>query len=361
MSGQLTLPVGFGGGGQPQGMYYQRQQVPPSVSNAETMSNSSSAKNLVQLQPVRKPSLSSSTGGSGTRQPPQQAGYDRRIAWLEEDVAVLVRRLRDECGEGYAGGGAGDPGLRALVARLDGELSAERRVRQSLEERMTKLESVILQEKKERELQLRVFSNDLEKTMRTLISRIDEGLSVGAASMRGVSDDAEARLSRMLKRVDDGLGAGSGLVQDTQSSIGAYSPPERSTDGRRPNVAARNPNERAAAEVPPQTIVNGREVDSSDMLIQSWDRLRQENVRLRQQQGRTQPIMQGVSPVQGITPAATPSLAYPSTLQVPGSGLAQMPTRMAPWPTQGQLAMRTGPAGYGSPYAAPPRHPASRQ
>ena len=59
-------------------------------------------------------------------------GFERRVAWLEEDVAVLHKRLRDDCNESSSAGtgAAGDSGLRALVARLDGELAAERRSRE---------------------------------------------------------------------------------------------------------------------------------------------------------------------------------------------------------------------------------------
>merc|ERR1719215_588129 len=91
---------------------------------------------------------------AGTSMSRQQLGFERRVAWLEEDVSVLHRRLQEECGEGGIGSASGDQGLRALVARLDGELSAERRAREALEARMTHLEDSIRHERKEREAQL---------------------------------------------------------------------------------------------------------------------------------------------------------------------------------------------------------------
>lgn len=155
-------------------------------------------------------------------------GFERRVAWLEEDVAVLHRRLRDECNESSnAGpGAAGDSGLRALVARLDGELAAERRSREVMEARMNQLEDCIRHERKEREAQLRAFSNELETTMRGLIGRIDESLSAGAASMRERTDVTEARLRGLIKRVDEGLSAGAAALQDTLTTSGALSAAE---------------------------------------------------------------------------------------------------------------------------------------
>merc|ERR1712232_957917 len=147
----------------------------------------------------------------------KQAGFERRVAWIEEDVAVLHRRLRDECVDNV-GGASGDAGLRAMVARLDGELAAERRARESMGSRMNSLEQAIKQERKERETHLQSFSSELEATMRGLIARIDEGLSAGAAGMRDRTDVTEVRLRSLIQRVDEGLSAGAVALQDTLSN-----------------------------------------------------------------------------------------------------------------------------------------------
>lgn len=150
-------------------------------------------------------------------QPCRKAGFERRVAWLEEDVAVLRRRLRDECddGGGNMGGACDDLSLSALVQRLDDQVAGERRARESLQTRMNQLEDAIMLERKEREVQLRGFSAELEATMRGLIGRIDGGISACAASMRERSDETETRLRSLIRRVDEGLSAGAAALQDT--------------------------------------------------------------------------------------------------------------------------------------------------
>eukprot|EP00435_Cladocopium_sp_Y103_P037609 s3789_g10.t1 len=90
---------------------------------------------------------------------------DRRIEWLEEDLAVLHRRVRRECSTLRVGSDAVDSDPRQLVARLEDDLAAERRARQliedelavecrarqALEGRLNALESSMRREKKERE------------------------------------------------------------------------------------------------------------------------------------------------------------------------------------------------------------------
>jgi len=262
------------------------------------------------------------TSASGSmKQSGGHAGFERRVAWLEEDVAVLHRRLRDECveGSGGAGNGNGDQGLRALVARLDGELVAERHLREAMEARMSSLEDAICGERKDREEQLRNFSDELEMTMRGLIGRIDEGLSAGALAMRERTEQTEVRLRTLIKRVDEGLTLGAAALQDTlsgtilsdsaQSSkassqaeqeaparplapaplhLGLVSPslPSRPYTGASPlrssPPAATMPtygSRGGSAILPVQAAAS----EKSDQLIQSWDELRQENLRLRQQ------------------------------------------------------------------------------
>mmetsp|Transcript_23296 Transcript_23296/g.42696 ORF Transcript_23296/g.42696 Transcript_23296/m.42696 type:complete len:365 (+) Transcript_23296:1-1095(+) len=262
-----------------------------------------------------------------------QAGFERRVAWLEEDVAVLHRRLRDECGDGVAGvgGAAGDSGLRALVARLDGELSAERRAREQLEARMINLEEAIRHERKEREAQLRGFSTELETTMRGLIGRIDEGLSAGAAAMRERTDATEARLRSLIRRVDEGLSAGAAALQDTLSATGALTVLNEMQEqsggipGLQQLMAQTAPGVR-----PDEVAFMGEQAPVEN--IQSYEQLRQENLRLREQRaqinGPRPAYANVVSNTPGLTPQASPSLAMPQTVQVPGSGLAPAGAQM---------------------------------
>lgn len=248
-----------------------------------------------------------------------QVGFERRVAWLEEDVAVLHRRLRDECNEGGSVGAAGDPGLRALVARLDGELSAERRTREAMEGRLQQLEECIRHERKERETQLRAFSSELEITMRGLIGRIDEGLSAGAAAMRERTDQTEDRLRGLIGRVDEGLSAGAAALQDTLVATGAFEQMQQMTESGG-----------QAASRPARTVLTRNSTDDnrggenevmSEQLRQSYDHLRQEQQRYEQQQRQ----LNG----QRAPPALSPSASSPApVLQVAGSGLQQGQARV---------------------------------
>lgn len=241
-----------------------------------------------------------------------QPGFERRVAWLEEDVAVLHRRLRDECNEGGSVGASGDSGLRALVARLDGELSAERRSRESLEARIVSLEDSIRHERKERETQLRSFSSELETTMRGLIERIDDGLSLGATAMAERTNDTEDHLRRLILRVDEGLSAGAAALQDTLISTGAYDEMQRAAQ---PELAAQTAS-RPARQVQGRVQVDdnrGQNEVLSDQLRQSYDHLRQEQQRYTDQQRHAN----GQRP--GAGPPITQAVSVP--VQVAGSGI----------------------------------------
>lgn len=164
-----------------------------------------------------------STSALGGR---QQAGYERRLSWLEEDVQMLQRRLRDEVGDPLSAG-TGDSGLRQLVARLDGELAAERREREDVQERLTALEQALTRETTERESRLHGFSKELQTTMQALIGRIDESLFKSASTMREKQEATESRLRSLIQRVDKGLTEGVASLKDTiesQSDVAAMVP-----------------------------------------------------------------------------------------------------------------------------------------
>jgi len=278
-----------------------------------------------------------------------QVGFERRVAWLEEDVAVLHRRLRDECNEGGSVGAAGDPGLRALVARLDGELSAERRTREAMqarseamEGRLQQLEDCIRHERKERETQLRAFSSELETTMRGLIGRIDEGLSAGAAAMRERTDQTEDRLRGLIVRVDEGLSAGAAALQDTLVATGAFEQMQQMPESV--GQAASRP----ARPLPTRTSTDdnrgGQNEVLSDQLRQSYDHLRQEQQRYEQQQRQLngQRAPRASSPDRNfLSPSASHSPA--PVLQVAGSGLQHGQARViAGSGLQGQQGVSSG-------------------
>lgn len=259
--------------------------------------------------------LNTSVGGMSHQTQP----LERRVAWLEEDVAVIHRRVKLECGEIGGGNGAADSGLRQLVARLDGELAAERRARQLLEARMNSLEASVKRDKGEREANLKSFSTELEGVMRGLIGRIDEGLSAGAASMKERTDQTEVRMRHLIKRVDEGLSAGAAALKDTLTNTSEKLEKISETPGSRDQRPSRT-EPRAAASRGTQSPVTQQQ--------------QQQMLQVRASGGNANPMMsasrqrspQGSqAPSHFRSPVATPSMAYPCSLQVPGSGLNGAP------------------------------------
>mmetsp|Transcript_37806 Transcript_37806/g.46847 ORF Transcript_37806/g.46847 Transcript_37806/m.46847 type:complete len:322 (-) Transcript_37806:131-1096(-) len=266
--------------------------------------------------------LNTSVGGMSHQTQP----LERRVAWLEEDVAVIHRRVKLECGEiGNGNAAAADSGLRQLVLRLDGELAAERRARQLLEARMTSLEASMKKDKIDREAHLKGFSTELEGVMRGLIGRIDEGLSAGAASMKERTDQTEVRMRRLINRVDEGLTAGAAALKDSLTNPGEKLEKISETPGSREQRPSR-PEQRPAA---------GSRGSTSPVTVQQ-----QHMLQVRASGGGTNPgAMLSASrqrspqgsqaPSHFRSPVATPSMAYPCSLQVPGSGLNGAPQGMA--------------------------------
>lgn len=256
--------------------------------------------------------LNTTVGGASR----QQVGLERRVQWLEEDVSVLHRRLRDECGDatGASGGVAGDSGLRTLVARLDGELAQEKRNRATLEARLKALEETILQERSDRTVQMDVFQSELSSTMASLCARIDQGLMTGAAAIRDRTDQTETRLRSLIKRVDEGLQTGANALQETLSST--------AQTGSDLKGGRRSPARK-------EEIVPSMTPQAGERLGPSMGQLKTEGQRLERhmQSGFRSPSQLAQSPNRStnMTPAATPSLAYPYTMQVPGSGLTPAP------------------------------------
>ncbi|CAJ1393021.1 unnamed protein product [Effrenium voratum] len=278
------------------------------------------AAKLVSAPSQAGSELNTSVGGTS------QHSLERRVAWLEEDVAVIHRRVKVECAD--TGGIAGDPGLRALVARLDGELAQERRARELLEVRMSSLEEALKREHSEREANMKSFSQDLESTMRG--GRIDDGLSSGAASMRDRTDQTEVRLRSLIKRVDEGLTAGAAALQDSlsQSANGAEKLPERSV-GRDRSAAPRG-------SVSPVTQQQQQQQHTQlqHQQQQQQPQLQHQQHHQHQQHSQHQVMRQAAygmsrqrspqtsqAPSHARSPLHTPSAAFPCSLQVPGTGL----------------------------------------
>lgn len=232
-----------------------------------------------------------------------QGGFDRRLAWLEEDVALLHRRYRDERSDG-AGAVASDLSFRTLAARVDEELAEERRSREVLEARVNQLEATIIQERRDRELQLNSFSTELETVMRSLIDRIDMGLSAREVGSSDRTDETEARLRTLIRRVDEGLSAGAAALQHTLNTAGTFVTAEGGASHRARSCNVAHDEDAHDNFIPGcgrQAYMHPNEDHpSSDQLIQSWDRLRQENRQLREHRAHVRarsPVSVGASVV----------------------------------------------------------------
>lgn len=162
----------------------------------------------------------SSTEGTGINQQRARQSFEQRVAWLEEDVALLQRRFRDE------GCAKDDSGLRALDSRLELEFAAERRAREAIECRVASFEESLQKEQRDRardlEERLNDFTHGIEVAMKAVVQSIEESLQSSTAAMKDRSDQTELRLRMLLKRVDEGLSAGAVALQDTISKTPAH-------------------------------------------------------------------------------------------------------------------------------------------
>jgi len=137
----------------------------------------------------------------------RQESFERRIAWLEEDVAMLHRRLRDECKEGNIDN-TGDPAAKSdhnivqLVKHLDEKLAAEGLARQELGARVLSVENGLTLESCERKDTLSGFSLELQTAIQAVIEKIDQGLTRGAATVREQTQSTEERIRFMMKKVN---------------------------------------------------------------------------------------------------------------------------------------------------------------
>jgi len=257
-------------------------------------------------------------GSPGSSMVQTQAPVD--AAWLEKDAHLRLRHPGGVCRD-EGNSSVHDSGLSALVARLDGELEAERLAHDGLSLRMKQLEDLILQERMERQMQLRGFSTELEATMRGLIGRIDEGIAAGATLMRERTDETEARLRSLIHRVDAGLSAGAAALQeplkekgDASFTPGGQSPTRTMSPIRTDGVAqvGRRPMNIRGMRANGQADVQGV---ATDQLMRSWEQLRQENMRLLEQRSQIHSASvarpKGGSPSPWRTYAANPSVVAP--------------------------------------------------
>lgn len=153
-----NVPPASPAGRQPAGLETGRSNVPKAAANGSVqrpppdMADAYRQRGTRECQPEtpKEPSVVSDINASSAGADKRLA-LDRRIAWIEEDVGVLQRRLRDEVNEGKNAAVA-DSGLRSLIGRLDGELSAEKRSRKAIKHRIgAAKEQNLKSERQERE------------------------------------------------------------------------------------------------------------------------------------------------------------------------------------------------------------------
>lgn len=269
------------------------------------------ANRTVVVGPMKAVSASSQAGSdlntsTGTR---QNASIERRVAWLEEDVAVLHRRVKTEVGE--IGGAAGDSGLRALVGRLQNELAQERHLRELQEARLASMEEQLKREQRNREASMTALSKELETMVTKLIGRIDQGLSFSANSMKERTDQTEMRMRSMLQRVDEGITAAAAIQEDPLVEAS----PNRATGGG--SRRSPSPLKQEEAGLNRQAQFRGDPRMSGTV---------------RRQTARSPQASQCASMRQ--SPVQTPCSTAPTSLQVPGAGVGIRPTYApVPYPT----------------------------
>jgi len=138
----------------------------------------------------------------------RQESFERRIACLEEDVAMLHRRLRVEFKEGNIdntgdhAAAKSDHNIIQLVEHLDEKLAAESLARQELGARVLAVEKGLTLESSERKDTLSGFSLELQTAIQSVIEKIDQGLTVGAATVREQTQSTEERIRFMMKKVN---------------------------------------------------------------------------------------------------------------------------------------------------------------
>lgn len=305
-----NVPPASPAGRQPAGLETGRSNVPKAAANGSVqrpppdMADAYRQRGTRECQPEtpKEPSVVSDINASSAGADKRLA-LDRRIAWIEEDVGVLQRRLRDEVNEGKNAAVA-DSGLRSLIGRLDGELSAEKRSREAIENRIGALENLLKSERHAREASMLQFTNELEATMRALIGRIDEGLAASASVTKERTELTEARLRSLIKRVDEGLSTSAAALQDTLGAHSAHSAMSMSlpSGGSQQGLA--------------------REASGSfrsDGL--SWDALQRQASQDTQAAARYVAMGRSGAGSPMNSNHQTPSTASPYTMQVPGSGL----------------------------------------
>lgn len=248
--------------------------------------------------------------------------FPERLEEMEDDISALQKRLQN------SGGGGAQPSsfdARTLLARLECELSAEKRSREALNLRMESLEESIRIERHMREKELRNFSSELETTMRGLIGRIDTGLTIGAAAMRERTDATQARLRALINRVDDTLSTGV-VSQSSEAGAGSADVMDSSSQAKASSSSVNT-------EAPPAPSM--RESAMSKQLEASFARIRAQRQQINErceQLGMKVMRSQGSPSPRALThPVGSPKQmphvgmssplsASPTSMQVPGPG-----------------------------------------
>mmetsp|Transcript_41081 Transcript_41081/g.113163 ORF Transcript_41081/g.113163 Transcript_41081/m.113163 type:complete len:617 (-) Transcript_41081:143-1993(-) len=153
-----------------------------------------------------------SGGSTGTSQVGLQHALERRMEWLEEDIGVTQRRLRDTFGLGPGGGcKEGAPGvasLQAIALRLEAELAEERRWRDGLEAQVAQMEESLRLERANRGEALQRVSAEFGDTLKGLVDRIDTGLAEETRLLNLRASATEKALQDLVTRVERGLASG---------------------------------------------------------------------------------------------------------------------------------------------------------
>mmetsp|Transcript_8040 Transcript_8040/g.17981 ORF Transcript_8040/g.17981 Transcript_8040/m.17981 type:complete len:357 (+) Transcript_8040:80-1150(+) len=148
------------------------------------------------------------TGGTGTAAQEEKNVYERRLAWLEEDLGVLHTRVRDSLerasGDG-TGNGSRSSAMQSLVEKLMQELQEERRWRTELEGQVSQIEELLKQERAHRERAVAATFNEIEDVIKELSSRVEQGVASATNALNERASKTEATLKDLMTTVEAGL------------------------------------------------------------------------------------------------------------------------------------------------------------
>lgn len=191
------------------------------------------------IQHIDREALERATEKSPSTVSVAQQALERRADWLQEDLEVVKRRAAAILGTGDASAKCkGDEvthNLQQYANQLVAELQEETKWTEQLEAEISTIESMLSEERSNREKALGTLSCELESTMKSLVGRIDSGLLQGNQELNSRAAKIEAGLRSLIVRVEEGLVSGAKDLQELSLASGTSAACLDLTPSRRGN------------------------------------------------------------------------------------------------------------------------------